>query len=208
MIHATLAEVLYIPTTWKNTSNPTRRLLFHLFTLAHTAGPTFYINIVENQPGGGRSLFFIVVLPNFSFLMASRMFGDRVTSTSCKYLVSAQLSDPTFTSVPNVFFIASCIRQQVHGVVLCPNPCFLRSNPGQSRIKMQNCHGKLFSDSLIFKPASTTVCEQHRPLLPTLGKEADVNSSSPLTTWHNSPALPPGELSGSVMLMMSMSAVR
>jgi hypothetical protein len=57
-----------------------------------------YIAIVENQPGGGGSLalilgtarFFISIGVTllFRIMSSSRMFGDRVTSKSCKYLAS------------------------------------------------------------------------------------------------------------------------
>jgi len=60
MILATLAEVLYTPTTWNNTSHLTRRLLFLLATLALTTGPTFYITVVENRAGGGGFLALIL----------------------------------------------------------------------------------------------------------------------------------------------------
>ncbi|KAF8502222.1 hypothetical protein F5888DRAFT_1670275 [Russula emetica] len=67
MILATpLAEFSYISTTWNNTSHLTRRLvLFLLVTLALTAGPTFYIAIVENQPGAGGSLALILGIAQF-----------------------------------------------------------------------------------------------------------------------------------------------
>jgi 1,3-beta-glucan synthase len=52
MILATLAEFSYISTTWNKTFHLTRRLLFLLATLGLTAGPTFYIAVVVNQPGG------------------------------------------------------------------------------------------------------------------------------------------------------------
>ena len=48
MILATLAEFSYILTTWNNTSHRTRWLPFLPVNLALTAGPTFYIAIVEN----------------------------------------------------------------------------------------------------------------------------------------------------------------
>ena len=47
MILATLAEFMYIPTTWNNASHLTTRLIFLLVILALTGGPTVYIALVE-----------------------------------------------------------------------------------------------------------------------------------------------------------------
>ena len=98
VILATLAEFSYIPTTWNNTSHITCQLLFLLVTLALTAGPTVYIAIVENQGSGSGSValilgiaqFFISISATllFGIMPSGRMFGDRVASTSRKYLAS------------------------------------------------------------------------------------------------------------------------
>ena len=98
MILATLAEISYIPLTWNNTSHLACHLLFLLVTLALTAGPTVYIVIAENQSGGGGSLplilsiaqFFISISTTllFGIMPSGQMFGDCVTSKSCKYLAS------------------------------------------------------------------------------------------------------------------------
>jgi 1,3-beta-glucan synthase len=98
MILAMLAEFSYIPTTWNNTFNLTRWLLFLLVTLALTGGPTFYIAIVENQAGSGGSLalilgiaqFFISIVATllFGIMPSSRMFGNQIASKSRKYLAS------------------------------------------------------------------------------------------------------------------------
>jgi hypothetical protein len=65
-ILATLAEFLYIPTNWNDTSHLSRRLLFILVTLALTAGPTFYIAVAANQPGDSGSLALILGIAIFS----------------------------------------------------------------------------------------------------------------------------------------------
>jgi len=66
MILATLAEFSYTATPRNNTSHLIHRFLFLPVTLlALTAGLTFYIAIVENQPGGGRSLALILGIARF-----------------------------------------------------------------------------------------------------------------------------------------------
>ncbi|KAK7014870.1 glycosyltransferase family 48 protein [Favolaschia claudopus] len=98
MILATLAEYSYIPTTWNNTSHLTTRLIFLLVILALTAGPTFYIAMVdgrENQTSQipliiGIVQFFVSVVVTliFSIIPSGRMFGDRVAGKARKYMAS------------------------------------------------------------------------------------------------------------------------
>ena len=98
VILATLAKFLYIPTTWNNTSHITHRLLFLLVTLALTASPTVYIAIMENQGSSGGSIALILSIAQFfisigttllfGIMPSGQMFGDRVASTSRKYLAS------------------------------------------------------------------------------------------------------------------------
>ncbi|KAH9038124.1 hypothetical protein EDB85DRAFT_2142125 [Lactarius pseudohatsudake] len=84
MVLATLAEFSYIPTTWNNTSHLTgltRHLLFLLVTLALTAGPTFYIAIVENQADGGGSFALILGITHFFIsVVATLLFGIMLRS--------------------------------------------------------------------------------------------------------------------------------
>ncbi|EJD47463.1 1,3-beta-glucan synthase [Auricularia subglabra TFB-10046 SS5] len=97
MIAATLAEFSYIPTSWNNTSHLTRRLLALLVCLAVTAGPTVYIAIVDgNDPDSNIPLIISIVQLAlsgiitlcFAIIPSGRMFGDRVTGKSRKYLAS------------------------------------------------------------------------------------------------------------------------
>ena len=125
MILATLAEFSYIPTTWNNTSHLTRRLIFLFITLGLTAGPTFYIAIVEhNGTGGSLALilgivqFFISVIATvlFAIIPSGRMFGDRVAGTSRKYLASQTftasygISSGTLFSIAHSFTLGLSIR--------------------------------------------------------------------------------------------------
>jgi 1,3-beta-glucan synthase len=167
MIIATLAEFSYTATTWNNTSHFTRRLLFLLVTLALTAGPTFYITIVENQPNGGGSLALILGIAQFFISIGATLLfrimpsigclatGSRASRASTSRLKPSRPVIPSsFSSAPGErLFMASRIRLQVHEIVLFPNPCFLRSNPIQAMagMKIQNCHEKLFGDSLMLR---------------------------------------------------------
>ncbi|KAJ7598268.1 hypothetical protein C8J56DRAFT_163285 [Mycena floridula] len=89
MILATLAEFSYIPTTWNNTSNLTRRVLFLSIVLALTRTPTFY---VSNQLALrlGTVQFFISIAATllFTVMPSGRMFGNHVAGKSSKYLAS------------------------------------------------------------------------------------------------------------------------
>ena len=112
VILATLVEFSYIPNTWNNTSHLTHRLLFLLVTLALTADPTVYIAIVENQGSGSESVALILGIAQFfisigttllfGIMPSGRMFGDRVASTSRKYLVSQ-----TFTASSSYLILHS-----------------------------------------------------------------------------------------------------
>jgi len=67
----------------------------------------------------------------FRIMPSSWVFGDRVTSKSCKWYLTSFL----------------------HGIVLFPNPRFSRSDPIQAMagMKIRNCHENLFSDSLMLQ---------------------------------------------------------
>ncbi|KAH7903514.1 tRNA synthetases class I-domain-containing protein [Hygrophoropsis aurantiaca] len=99
MIFATIAEFMYIPTTWNNASHLTTRLIFLLVILALTGGPTVYIAYVESRPNPTNSQiplivgivqFFISVVATITFGLfpSGRMFGDRVAGISRKYMAS------------------------------------------------------------------------------------------------------------------------
>ncbi|KAF8344166.1 1,3-beta-glucan synthase [Cantharellus anzutake] len=97
MIIATLCEFTLVPTTWHNASHLSTRLLFLLATLALTAGPSIWVVIID----AGRTtskipliigvlqfLISAVVTAAFGIIPSGRMFGDRVSSKSRKYLAS------------------------------------------------------------------------------------------------------------------------
>jgi 1,3-beta-glucan synthase len=97
MILATAVEYLYIPTTWNNASHLTTRMLFLLIILALTAGPTFYIALVDQKPAFANIAEIIgivqfgvsvVATVAFSVIPSGRMFGDRVAGKSRKYMAS------------------------------------------------------------------------------------------------------------------------
>jgi len=172
MILATLAEFSYIPTTWNNTSHLTRRLLFLLVTLALTAGPTFYIAIVENQPDGGGSLALILGIAQFfisafaillfGIMPSGRMFGDRVASKSRKYLASQTFtaSYPMLNSqarLGSVFLwilIFGCKFTESYFFLTLAFRDPIRAMAG---MKIQNCREKLFGDSLCTNHAIFTL---------------------------------------------------
>jgi 1,3-beta-glucan synthase len=163
MILATLAEFSYIPTTWNNTSHLTRRLLFLLVTLALTAGPTFYIAIVANQSGGGGSLALILGIAQFfisigatllfGIMPSGRMFGDRVASKSRKYLASQTFtasypilpSQARLGSVFLWFLVFGCKFTESYFFLTLAFRDPIRAMAG---MKIQNCHERLFGDSL------------------------------------------------------------
>ena len=172
MILATLAEFSYIPTTWNNTSHLARRLLFLLVTLALTAGPTVYIAIVENQPGGGGSLplilgiaqFFISVGATllFGIMPSGRMFGDRVASKSRKYLASQTFtasypilhSQARLGSVFLWFLVFGCKFTESYFFLTLAFRDPIRVMAG---MKIQNCHEKLFGNALCRNQAIFTL---------------------------------------------------
>jgi 1,3-beta-glucan synthase len=99
MLLATLAEFMYIPTTWNNASHLTTRYVFLLVILALTGGPTVYIAYVESRPTPTTSQipvivgivqFFISIVATVAFGLfpSGRMFGDRVAGKSRKYMAS------------------------------------------------------------------------------------------------------------------------
>ena len=172
MILATLAEFSYIPTTWNNTSHLTRRLLFLLVTLALTAGPTFYIAIVENQPSGGGSLalilgiaqFFISIIATllFGIMPSGRMFGDRVAGKSRKYLASQTFtaSYPVLHSQARLgsiflwFLVFGCKFTESYFFLTLAFRDPIRTMAG---MKIQNCNEKIFGNSLCRNQAIFTL---------------------------------------------------
>ncbi|KAF5380941.1 hypothetical protein D9615_003945 [Tricholomella constricta] len=108
MLLATIAEFSYIPTTWNNASHLTTRFIFLLVILALTAGPTFYIAMVDGRPTTsqvpliiGVVQFFISVVVTivFGIIPSGRMFGDRVAGKARKYMAS-QTFTASYPSLP------------------------------------------------------------------------------------------------------------
>ncbi|KAG9009427.1 1,3-beta-D-glucan synthase [Tulasnella sp. JGI-2019a] len=97
MICATMAEFMFIPTTWNNTSHLSRRLLFFIVILGILVAPTFYIAMFENPKSSSNIPLIIgsvqlgvsiLVTALFGIIPSGRMFGDRVMGKSRKYLAS------------------------------------------------------------------------------------------------------------------------
>jgi 1,3-beta-glucan synthase len=171
MIMATLAEFMYIPTTWNNTSHLTRRLLFLFVTLGLTAGPTFYVAITDT-PGGSSTVplvigivqFFISVVATllFSTMPSGRMFGDRVAGKSRKYLASQTFtaSYPTLSRNARIGSIA--LWMLVFGCKFTESYFFLTQSirdPIRTMVgmKIQNCSDKFFGSALCSNQAAFTL---------------------------------------------------
>lgn len=97
MIAATMAEFMFIPTTWNNTSHLSRRLLFLLVILGIMIAPTIYIATALNPHsssqvplilGAVQLALGILVTMMFGIIPSGRMFGDRVAGKARKYLAS------------------------------------------------------------------------------------------------------------------------
>jgi 1,3-beta-glucan synthase len=171
MILATLAEFSYIPTTWNNTSHLTRRLIFLFITLGLTAGPTFYIAIVEhNGTGGSLALilgivqFFISVFATvlFAIMPSGRMFGDRVAGKSRKYLAS-QTFTASYHALDRSNRIGSILLWLlVFGCKFTESYFFLTTSfakPIQVMVgmKIQNCNDRFFGNALCRNQAAFTL---------------------------------------------------
>jgi 1,3-beta-glucan synthase len=163
MILATLAELSYIPTTWNNTSNLSRRLLFLIVTLAFTCGPTFYIAHAESTPSRGGSLalvlgivqFVIAVVATllFAILPSGRMFGDRVAGKSRKYLASQTFtasyadlhSQARLASLLFWALIFGCKFAESYFFLIVP---FRDSIQVMVGMRVQGCNDKFFGNAL------------------------------------------------------------
>lgn len=164
MIFATIAEFMYIPTTWNNASHLTTRLIFLLVILALTGGPTVYIAIVESQPNSGDSQipiivgivqFFISVVASITFGLfpSGRMFGDRVASKSRKYIAS-QTFTASYPELPRSARTASIMLWLlVFGCKFSESYFFLTSSFSSpiavmAHTVVQNCNDKILGNSL------------------------------------------------------------
>ncbi|KAJ3484001.1 hypothetical protein NLI96_g5935 [Meripilus lineatus] len=162
MIFATIAEFSYIPTTWNNASHLTTRLVFLLIVLALTAGPTFYIAIVDGKSGQGNIplivaivQFFVSVVATlaFSIIPSGRMFGDRVAGKSRKYMAS-QTFTASYPTLPRPARVASILLWSlVFGCKFAESYFFLTSSFSSpiavmARTKVQGCSDKFFGNAL------------------------------------------------------------
>ncbi|KAJ7905481.1 glycosyltransferase family 48 protein [Mycena olivaceomarginata] len=163
MILATIAEYSYIPTTWNNASHLTTRLVFLLVILALTAGPTFYIAMVDGRPNQtsqvplivGIVQFFIsaVVTLAFGLIPSGRMFGDRVAGKSRKYMAS-QTFTASYPALSRGARSASIfIWILIFGCKFVESYFFLTSSFSSPiavmvRTKVQGCNDKIFKDAL------------------------------------------------------------
>jgi 1,3-beta-glucan synthase len=162
MILATVAEFSYIPTNWNNASHLTTRLVFLLVILALTAGPTFYIAMVDGRPAQTQIpliiaivQFFVSIIVTFVFGMipSGRMFGDRVAGKARKYLAS-QTFTASYPSLPGRARTASIVLWiLVFGCKFAESYFFLTSSFSSpiavmARTKVQGCTDKLFGSTL------------------------------------------------------------
>ncbi|KIM49129.1 glycosyltransferase family 48 protein [Hebeloma cylindrosporum] len=162
MILATIAEFSYIPTTWNNASHLTTRLIFLIVILAITAGPTFYIAMVDDLPNQsqvpliiGIVQFFIsvVVTVAFGIIPSGRMFGDRVAGKSRKYMASQTFtaSYPALSRTSRSGSISLWLL--IFGCKFVESYFFLTSSFSSpiavmARTKVQGCNDKLFGNAL------------------------------------------------------------
>ncbi|KAJ8489645.1 hypothetical protein ONZ45_g13510 [Pleurotus djamor] len=171
MILATLLEFSYVQTTWNNTAHLTRRLLFLLVVLAITCGPTFYIAIVESNGTGGnvpliiaivQFAISIVVTILFAIWPSGRMFGDRVSGKSRKYLAS-QTFTASYPSLPFSSRVASiCLWVLVFACKFVESYFFLAlpfREPIQTMVPMiiRDCSDRIFGDALCRNHAKFTL---------------------------------------------------
>ncbi|KAF9246530.1 glycosyltransferase family 48 protein [Melanogaster broomeanus] len=164
MIFATLAEFMYIPTTWNNASHLTTRLIFLLVILALTGGPTVYIAYVENQPNPtnsqiplivGMVQFFISVVATIAFGLfpSGRMFGDRVAGKSRKYMAS-QTFTASYPDLPRSARTASIVLWiLVFGCKFAESYFFLTSSFSSpiavmAQTTVNGCNDRFFGNAL------------------------------------------------------------
>ncbi|EGN92450.1 glycosyltransferase family 48 protein [Serpula lacrymans var. lacrymans S7.3] len=164
MIFATIAEFMYIPTTWNNASHLTTRLIFLLVILALTGGPTVYVAYVETRPVVTTSAvplivgivqFFVSVVATVAFglLPSGRMFGDRVAGKSRKYMASQTFtaSYPELTRTAR--FASILLWLLVFGCKFTESYFFLTSSFSSpiavmARTTVQGCNDKIFGNAL------------------------------------------------------------
>ncbi|KAA1471184.1 1-3-beta-glucan synthase [Dentipellis sp. KUC8613] len=161
MLLATIAEWLYIPTTWHNAGHLTTRFVFLLVILAITAGPTVYIAKVDGTGNTqipliiGIVQFFVSVVVTivFGIVPSGRMFGDRVAGKARKYMAS-QTFTASYPEMPRTARLASIgLWVLTFGCKFTESYFFLTqsfSSPiaVMARTKVQGCHDKIFGSAL------------------------------------------------------------
>ncbi|KAH7889706.1 glycosyltransferase family 48 protein [Phlebopus sp. FC_14] len=173
MIFATLAEFMYIPTTWNNASHLTTRLIFLLVILALTGGPTVYVAYVESRPNPTNSQiplivgivqFFISVVATIAFGLfpSGRMFGDRVAGKSRKYMAS-QTFTASYPDLPRSARTASIMLWLlVFGCKFVESYFFLTSSFSSpiavmAQTTVHGCNDKYFGNVLCSKQVPFTL---------------------------------------------------
>lgn len=171
MLGATIAEFTLVPTTWNNAGLLTTRMLFLLGVLAITAGPTVWIVAID----AGRTTssipliigvvqFFVSVAVTalFGLMPSGRMFGDRVSGKSRKYLAS-QTFTAAYPALERSARIASLgLWTLIFGCKFVESYFFLTlsfKNPILVMVGMrvQNCHDKYFGNALCRNQAAFTL---------------------------------------------------
>jgi 1,3-beta-glucan synthase len=162
MIVATIAEFSYIPTTWNNASHLTTRLIFLLVILALTAGPTFYIAMIDDRPAQtqfplilGVVQFFISVVVTFVFgiIPSGRMFGDRVAGKARKYMASQTFTASYPSLVRSARTASITLWVLIFGCKFAESYFFLTSSFSSpiavmARTKVQGCGDRIFGNML------------------------------------------------------------
>ncbi|KAI0318938.1 1-3-beta-glucan synthase [Amylostereum chailletii] len=163
MLMATVAEFLYIPTTWNNASHLTTRFLFLLVILALTAGPTVYIALVDDRAGSNTQIPLIigvvqfcvsvVVTVLFGIIPSGRMFGDRVAGKARKYMAS-QTFTASYPTLPGSARAASIILWLLIFTCKFVESYFFLTSSFSSpiavmaRTTVQGCNDKIFGTAL------------------------------------------------------------
>lgn len=168
---ATISEFTVVPTTWHNASHLTQRFVFLLAVLALTAGPTVWIVGID----AGRTVnsipliigilqFFIsaAVTALFGFIPSGRMFGDRVSGKSRKYLASQTFtaSYPPLDKGPRtasfvlwiLVFLCKFVESYFFLTLSFKNPILVMVG-----MRIQNCTDKIFGNALCVNHAAFTL---------------------------------------------------
>jgi len=171
MLMATVAEFLYIPTTWNNASHLTTRFVFLLVILALTAGPTVYLAMIDGIPtqsklplylGMAQFCLSVVVTFVFAIVPSGRMFGDRVAGKSRKYMAS-QTFTASYPTLPRGARVASItLWLLIFSCKFAESYFFLSSSFSSpiavmARSIVQNCNDRLFGNILCSNQINLTL---------------------------------------------------